>query len=146
MTHLHRRCRSYLCRRRVPGAFRLFEEPLPVVSLRTKVRSEAVIRAGRLEAMAGLCFALTCGTDMPPDEMTEFLTACIRLEIETGDKLRVPALLRSREEAEAALALEAAWRAALRDATSPRRRATPASRRRVPSRSPRSRCAGSASR
>lgn len=53
---------------------------------------------------------------MPPEVMTLLLTSYARFEIEAADRLRALTGRRTRESAEAAMAIEAATRAYLHDA------------------------------
>ncbi len=113
--HLELRPTGYYWRRRVPAReTRRFSERFFCFPLRTHVRREAAELARRLSAISELCFASE--PHVSPELMTRILTDYACLEIEAADRLRALARPRSRAAAEAALAIEAAARGALRDA------------------------------
>ena len=112
---LQLRKHGYVWRRRVPRRGRqLFTRPFLCFALRTHVLCEAAEIGRRLTALAELCF--NAETAVPPEVMTQLLTSYARFEIETADRLRALTGRRSRAAAEAAMAIEAATRASLRDA------------------------------
>lgn len=93
------------------GGFKLSTFCFP---LKTHILREAAAVAGRLTAISDICF--NAEIDVSPETMTHIFVTYSRLEIETADRLRALTGPRTREAAEAALALEAATRASLRDA------------------------------
>ncbi|MDO5622993.1 MAG: hypothetical protein Q4G24_16225 [Paracoccus sp. (in: a-proteobacteria)] len=112
---LHLRRHGYIWRRRVPKSCRKkFSVPFLSFSLRTHVLADAAERGLRITGLSDLCFQAE--TDMQPEQMTQLLTAYARFEIEAADRLRALTGRRTREAAAAAMALEAATRASLRDA------------------------------
>jgi integrase len=113
--HLESRPTGYYWRRRVPAReARRFESAFFCFPLHTPLIREAADVARRITAISDLCFYSE--TDLPPELMTQILTDYARLEIETADRLRALTGPRTRAAADAALALETAARASLRDA------------------------------
>lgn len=113
--HLELRATSYYWRRRVPAReSNRFKPAFFCFSLQTHVIREAADLARRITAISNICF--NAETDMPPEMMTQIMINYARIEIETSDQLRQVTGPRTREAAEAALAVEAAARASLRDA------------------------------
>lgn len=113
--HLERRPTGYFWRRRVPVAvLPRFCISFLCFPLKTNLLPEAAAIARRLTAIADSCFS--AGIDVSPEVMTRLLVTYARLEIETADRIRALTAPCSRAAAEAALAVEAATRASLRDA------------------------------
>ncbi|MBW0157633.1 site-specific integrase [Sedimentimonas flavescens] len=114
-TYLERRKHGFYWRRRVPARAKIScQTGFLCFPLKTHVPREAAELARRLTAISELCF--TAERAVSPEVMQEILVGYARLEIETADRLRALTGPRTRAAAEAALALEAAARASLRDA------------------------------
>ncbi|MFG6627035.1 DUF6538 domain-containing protein [Sulfitobacter sp. 1A12056] len=113
--HLELRSTGFYWRRRVPAAVKnRFKPAFFCFSLRTHVPRDAAELARRLTAVSEICFKAE--QKMPPDFMTEILIAYAQIEIELADRVHALTGPRTREAGEAALALEGAARASLRDA------------------------------
>lgn len=113
--HLERRKTGFFWRRRVPARVsNRFKPDFFCFPLRTHVPREAAELARRLTTISELCF--NAETDVHPEIMTSLLTGYSRFEIDAFDHLRAMTGPRTRQAAEAALEIEAAARAALRDA------------------------------
>lgn len=113
--HLERRKTGFFWRRRVPARVsNLFIPAFFCFPLRTHVPREAAELARRLTTISELCF--NAETDVHPEIMTSLLTGYARFEIDAFDELRARTGPRTRAAAEAALEIEAAARASLRDA------------------------------
>lgn len=111
--YLELRPTGYFWRRRIPVACGFRIKPgFLCFPLRTKVLREAAVVAHRLTALSDICF--NAETDVPPEVMTSVLTTYALAQIETADRLRALTGPRTRIAAEAALTLESALRAALR--------------------------------
>ena len=113
--HLERRKTGFYWRRRVPA--RLSNRFIPAFfcfPLRTHVPREAAELARRLTTISELCF--NAETDVHPELMTSIFVEYSRFEIDGFDHLRALTGPRTRQAAEAALEIEAAARASLRDA------------------------------
>ncbi|MDG1340978.1 MAG: tyrosine-type recombinase/integrase [Paracoccaceae bacterium] len=114
-SHLEKRISGYFWRRRVPARVaNQFKPPFFCFSLKTQVSCEAAELARRLTAISEFCFNVE--SDLDQTTMTLILTGYARFEIDAHDRLRALMPPRSRAAAEAALALETASRASLRDA------------------------------
>ncbi|WP_107496189.1 DUF6538 domain-containing protein [Thalassobius sp. I31.1] len=113
--HLELRKTGFYWRRRVPARLSSrFKPAFFCFPLRTHVPREAAELARRLTTISELCF--NAETDVHPEIMTSLLTGYARFEIEAFDHLRALTGPRTRQAAEAALEIEAAARASLRDA------------------------------
>ena len=113
--HLELRSTGFYWRRRVPAAAKNRSKPqFFCFPLRTHVPRDAAELARRLTAVSEICFKAE--QQMPPEFMTEILVTYAQMEIELSDRLRALTGPRTREAGEAALALEGAARASLRDA------------------------------
>lgn len=113
--HLEERKAGLYWRRRVPRHARdRFIPDFFCFPLGTRSRAEAAGVAHRVTSISDICF--NAEIDVPPEVMTRILVTFARLEIETADRLRALTGPRTREAAEAALSVEAALRASLRDA------------------------------
>lgn len=113
--HLEQRRTGYYWRRRVPISARAWFNPaFFCFPLRTHVLREAAAVARRITAISDICFCAEI--DVSPDVMERLLVTYARLEIETADRLRAHTGPRTRAAATAALEVEAAIRASLRDA------------------------------
>lgn len=113
--HLEKRKSGYYWRRRVPArAANRFIPHVFCFQIKSQVSREAAELARRLTGISAFCFDTE--SDLDQTTMTLILTGYARFEIDTHDRLRAHARPRSRAAAEAALALEAASRASLRDA------------------------------
>lgn len=113
--HLELRSTGYYWRRRVPAHAEIrFIPGFFCFPLKTHVLREAAAVARRLTAISDICFYAEI--DMSPDVMTNILMTYANLEVQASDRVRALTGPRSRQAAEAALAIEAASRTALRDA------------------------------
>lgn len=113
--YLEHRPTGYFWRRRVPVAvLPRYSVTFFCFPLKTDVLREAAAVARRITAIADICFHAE--TAVPPEVMTRLLVTYARLEIEAADRIRAHIGPRSRAAAEAALAVESASRASLRDA------------------------------
>ncbi|SCY07161.1 site-specific integrase [Paracoccus tibetensis] len=114
LPHLELRPTGFFWRRRVPVAvLPRYSTSVFCFPLKTNLLREAAAVAARITAIADICFRAEI--DVPPEVMTRLLVTYARLEIETADRIRALTGPRSRAAAEAALAVEAATRASLRD-------------------------------
>lgn len=112
---LEARPTGFYWRRRVPAAILpRYQTPFFCFPLKTQVLREAAAVASRITAISDICFRAEI--DVSPEVMTRLLVTYARLEIEASDRLRALTGPRTREAAEAGLALETAIRASLRDA------------------------------
>lgn len=112
---LEARPTGFYWRRRVPAAILpRYQTPFFCFPLKTHVLREAAAVASRITAISDICFRAEI--DVSPEVMTRLLVTYARLEIEASDRLRALTGPRTREAAEAGLALETAIRASLRDA------------------------------
>lgn len=112
---LEARPTGFYWRRRVPAAILpRYQTPFFCFPLKTHVLREAAAVASRITAISDICFRAEI--DVSPDVMTRLLVTYARLEIEASDRLRALTGPRTREAAEAGLAMETAIRASLRDA------------------------------
>lgn len=112
---LEARPTGFYWRRRVPAAILpRYQTPFFCFPLKTHVLREAAAVASRITAISDICFRAEI--DVSPEVMTRLLVTYARLEIEASDRLRALTGPRTREAAEAGLAMETAIRASLRDA------------------------------
>ena len=102
--HLELRRTGFFWRRRVPTAILpRYQTSFFCFPLKTHVLREAAAVASRITAISDICFRAEI--DVPPEVMTRLLVTYARLEIETADRLRALLGPRTREAAEASLAL-----------------------------------------
>ena len=120
--HVFRRGATFWWRRKIPrNLIQTFGRHAVAISLRTHIRSEALVRAARLRAATDALFdgvrqTMALGLTLSTAQMNAIILDLIRHEIETAELARALAPERSPEAADAAAARARALRADLQTA------------------------------